>query len=84
MCGFGRSGKLHAWQWDDCRPDVQVLGKGINGGYAPLSAVLISDKVVKAFEVGSGAFMNGFTYQSSAIGCRAGLECYKYLVKRDL
>ncbi|ORY22902.1 pyridoxal phosphate-dependent transferase [Naematelia encephala] len=84
MCGFGRTGKLHAWQWEDVQPDVQVLGKGINGGYAPVSAVLMNEKVVEVFRKGSGSFVNGYTYQSSALGCRAGLECYKYLIKHDL
>ena len=84
MCGFGRTGKLHAWQWEDCRPDVQILGKGLNGGYSPLSAVLISEKVVDGFRKGSGAFMNGYTFQSSATGCRAALECYKYINQHKL
>jgi adenosylmethionine-8-amino-7-oxononanoate aminotransferase len=84
MCGFGRTGKLHAWEWEDCHPDVQVLGKGVNGGYSPLSAVLMHQKVVDVFQAGSGAFANGYTYQSSAIGCRAALECFKYMRKHDL
>jgi adenosylmethionine-8-amino-7-oxononanoate aminotransferase len=84
MCGFGRTGKLHAWEWEDCHPDVQILGKGVNGGYSPLSAVLADQKVVDVFQAGSGAFANGYTYQSSAIGCRAALECYKYIKKHNL
>lgn len=84
MCGFGRTGKLHAWQWENCQPDIQVLGKGLNGGYAPLSAILMNRKVVEVFRKGSGGFMNGFTFQSSALGCRAALECYKYIKKYDL
>ncbi|KAI9635794.1 adenosylmethionine-8-amino-7-oxononanoate aminotransferase [Dioszegia hungarica] len=84
MCGFGRTGKLHAWQWEDCQPDVQILGKGVNGGYSPLSVVLMNEKVVDVFRKGSGAFMNGYTYQSSGVGCRAALECYKYIKKHNL
>ncbi|KAL1407935.1 hypothetical protein Q8F55_004732 [Vanrija albida] len=86
MCGFGRTGKLHAWSWegDAARPDIQTLGKGLCGGYAPLSAVLANDKVVNVLSKGTGAFMNGYTFQSSGIGAAAGLAVYKYYKKHDL
>lgn len=50
---------MHAWQWDDAQPDIHVVGKGLGGGYVPVSAVLISSKVVNVFKNGSGAFNNG-------------------------
>lgn len=86
MCGFGRTGKLHAWSWegDAARPDIQTLGKGLCGGYAPLSAVLANDKVVNVLSKGTGSFMNGYTFQSSGIGSAAGLAVYKYYKKHDL
>ena len=91
MCGFGRSGKLHAWMWDtatedmeDVRPDVQTLGKGLCGGYAPLSAVLVGHKVVDVLARGTGAFVNGFTFQSSGTGTAAGLAVYKYIRAHNL
>jgi adenosylmethionine-8-amino-7-oxononanoate aminotransferase len=76
MCGMGRTGKMHAWQWEGLSspPDIQINGKGLTGGYAPLSLVLISAKVADAFSAGSNAFINGFTYQLHAAGCRAALE----------
>ncbi|CAF3549927.1 unnamed protein product [Rotaria sordida] len=84
MCGIGRTGKMHAWQWEDLSspPDIQIVGKGLGGGYAALAGVLMSDKVVNAFLAGSGAFINGFTYQSHAVGCRAALEVLK-VIKED-
>lgn len=84
MCGMGRTGKMHAWQWEGLSspPDIQLNGKGIAGGYAPLAVVLISDKVDDAFSSGSGAFVNGYTYQLHAVGCRAALEVLK-VVKDD-
>ncbi|CAF1420404.1 unnamed protein product [Adineta ricciae] len=84
MCGVGRTGKMHAWQWEGLSspPDIQVLGKGLGGGYAPLAAVLMSNRVVNAFLAGSGAFNNGYTYQSHAVGCRAALEVIK-IMKED-
>ena len=84
MCGIGRTGKMHAWQWEGLSspPDIQVNGKGLGGGYAPLAAVLMSAKVVDAFDAGSGTFNNVFSYQSHAVGCRATLEILK-VIKED-
>lgn len=84
MCGIGRTGKMHAWQWEDLSspPDIQVLGKGLGGGYAPLAAILVSNKVINVFTAGSGTFINGYTYQSHAMGCRAALEVLK-IIKQD-
>ena len=81
MCGIGRTGKMHAWQWENLSspPDIQVNGKGLGGGYAPIAAVLVSQKVVDAFISGSGIFNNVFSYQSHAIGCRAALEVLKVI-----
>lgn len=86
MCGAGRTGKLHAWMHDgdDARPDVQTLGKGLCGGYAPLSCVLVGEKVVQGLEKGTGAFVNGYTFQSSGSGTAAGLAVYKYIKEHDL
>jgi adenosylmethionine-8-amino-7-oxononanoate aminotransferase len=88
MCGMGRTGKTHAWQWDgegeEARPDIQVVGKGLTGGYAPCAAVMASDKVVKALSDGTGAFNNGFTYQSWTIGARAGVEVQKIVQDEGL
>ncbi|CAF3582778.1 unnamed protein product [Rotaria sp. Silwood1] len=56
MCGIGRTGKLHAWQWENLSspPDIQVNGKGLAGGYAPIGAVLVSAKVIDMLSAGSG------------------------------
>lgn len=55
----GRTGKQFAYQWEGVQPDIVVIGKGLAGGYVPLSAVLISSKVVDVFRAGTGAFING-------------------------
>lgn len=81
MCGMGRTGTLHAWEHAGVPPDLQACGKGLSGGYAPLSCVLLSPKVVRAFASGTGAFVNGFTYQSYAVGAAAAkavLDIFKH------
>lgn len=56
----GRTGRMHAWQWEEgAQPDLQIVGKGLGGGYAPISAILIAKDIVDVFRSGSGAFNNG-------------------------
>lgn len=72
MSGMGRTGKPFAVQHWNVEPDMILVGKGIASGYAPLGAVLVSLKVVEAFERGTGAFQHGFTYQAHPVATAAG------------
>lgn len=82
FCGMGRAGTYHAWQHDGVIPDIQAVAKGLAGGYAPISSVLISSKFVGALASGSGFFNHGHTYQSHAVGCAAALEVQK-IIQQD-
>jgi adenosylmethionine-8-amino-7-oxononanoate aminotransferase len=79
MCGMGRTGKPFACEYWGLEPDFILAGKGIASGYAPLGAVLISPRIVEAFEKGTGAFMHGFTYQSHPVATAAGNAVFDYL-----
>lgn len=81
---LGGEGEEREGWGEEVRPDIQTLGKGLCGGYAPLSAVLVSRKVCEGLEGGSGAFRNGYTFQSSGTGVAAGLAVYDYMEKHDL
>ena len=84
MSGMGRTGKLFAVQHWGVGPDMILVGKGIASGYAPLGAVLVSARVVEAFEGGSGAFMHGFTYQAHPVATAAGNAVLDYLEAHKL
>jgi adenosylmethionine-8-amino-7-oxononanoate aminotransferase len=79
MTGMGRTGKPFAVHHWGLEPDMILVGKGIASGYAPLGAVLVSPRVVEAFERGSGAFIHGFTYQAHPVSTAAGNAVLDYL-----
>ncbi|WP_265109573.1 aspartate aminotransferase family protein [Halosolutus halophilus] len=63
MTGFGRTGPMFAMERFDVVPDMMTLGKGLSGGYAPISATLVRDDVAAEFENGSGqSFAHGHTF----------------------
>ncbi|CAA9960987.1 Omega-amino acid-pyruvate aminotransferase [Pyrenophora teres f. maculata] len=71
MCGMGRTGYMHAWQEEGVVPDIQLVGKGLAGGYAPISALLAGIEV--ADTLGDEAFAHGHTFQNLPMACAAGL-----------
>jgi adenosylmethionine-8-amino-7-oxononanoate aminotransferase len=84
MTGMGRTGKPFAVQHWNVEPDMILVGKGIASGYAPLGAVLVSARVVEAFERGSGAFVHGFTYQAHPVSTAAGNAVLDYIESHKL
>jgi adenosylmethionine-8-amino-7-oxononanoate aminotransferase len=84
MTGMGRTGKPFAVQHWGVEPDLILAGKGIASGYAPLGAVLVSARIVEAFERGSGAFMHGFTYQAHPVSTAAGNAVLDFLEAHKL
>jgi adenosylmethionine-8-amino-7-oxononanoate aminotransferase len=84
MTGMGRTGRAFAVQHWNVEPDLILVGKGIASGYAPLGAVLVSERVVEAFERGSGIFMHGFTYQAHPVAAAAGSAVLDYCETQGL
>ena len=84
MSGMGRTGTLHAWEQEGVVPDIQAIAKGLGGGYAPVSGVLISEKIVDTLDKGSGVFRHGHTYQGHPLACSAALAVQKYIKEHDL
>jgi adenosylmethionine-8-amino-7-oxononanoate aminotransferase len=73
--GFGRTGTFFACQQAGITPDFLCLSKGITGGYLPLSVVMTTDAVYRAFyhdEVARG-FLHSHSYSGNALACRAAL-----------
>ncbi|KAL7812301.1 Adenosylmethionine-8-amino-7-oxononanoate aminotransferase-like protein [Trichoderma gracile] len=79
MCGMGRTGTMHAWEQEGVVPDIQTLGKGLGGGYAPIAGVLVGHRVIRVLEKGSGRFSHGQTYQAHPISCAAAAEVHRII-----
>jgi adenosylmethionine-8-amino-7-oxononanoate aminotransferase len=79
MTGMGRTGRNFAVDHFGVAPDILVTAKGISSGYAPLGAVIVSQKIVDAIACGSGSFIHGFTYSSHPVSLAAGRAVLRYL-----
>jgi adenosylmethionine-8-amino-7-oxononanoate aminotransferase len=82
MCGMGRTGTLHACEQEGVAPDLEVVAKGLGGGYAPIGALLVNDGIVKALADGSGFFQHGHTYMGHPLACAAALAVQR-VIRRD-
>ena len=82
LTGVGRTGRFLAGDHFDLAPDIVVLGKGLNGGAVPLSAVVTSREIVETLARGSGAFNHAQTYSHTPAICAAGLATLRIL-RRD-
>src|SRR5258705_1168838 len=82
MCGMGRTGTLHACDQEGIAPDLMTIAKGLGGGFAPIGAVLVRDKVFDAFAKGSGLFQHGHTYLGHPLAC-AGALAVQQVIRRD-
>ena len=54
-------------------PDIQVIAKGLGGGYQPIGGILVHGRVIEALSKGSGTFKHGHTYQAHPVACAAAL-----------
>jgi adenosylmethionine-8-amino-7-oxononanoate aminotransferase len=84
MCGMGRTGTLHACEQDGIAPDLLCIAKGLGAGYQPIGAVLVADKIHRAFRDGSGSFLHGHTYMAHPTACAAALAVQRAIRARGL
>ncbi|PTN51965.1 aspartate aminotransferase family protein, partial [Achromobacter xylosoxidans] len=82
MCGMGRTGTLYAVEQEGVTPDLITIAKGLGGGYQPIGAVMVQQRIVDAMQQGSGFFQHGHTYLGHAIACAASLAVQE-VIRRD-
>jgi adenosylmethionine-8-amino-7-oxononanoate aminotransferase len=62
ICAFGRIGSMFACDDFGYVPDMITCAKGITSGYAPLGAMIASDRLFEPFTKGTTMFPHGFTF----------------------
>jgi len=73
--GLGRTGKLFAWQWEDAKPDILILGKALGGGVYPVSAVLANDQIMDVLKPGD----HGSTFGGNPLAAAVGIAAIEVL-----
>lgn len=85
--GFGRTGTLFASEQCDLRPDLLCLGKGITGGYLPMSATVAADAVFSSFlgaDLGQSTFYHGHSYGGNALAAAVASRHLELLDEWDV
>ena len=85
--GFGRTGAMFASELCGIRPDLMCLGKGITGGYLPLSATVAASHVYEAFlgeDLGPRTFYHGHSYSGNALACAVAARHLELISERGL
>lgn len=75
--GFGRTGTLFASEQCKLQPDLLCLGKGITGGYLPMSATVASQRVFEAFlgpDLSEKTLYHGHSYGGNALAAAVALK----------
>src|SRR5438477_3733994 len=87
ITGIGRTGQMFAAETFGVTPDVLCMGKGLGGGYAPLSAMICREPIADAFwgPIGENpGFVEGHTFEGNPISCAAGVAVLTEILERDL
>jgi len=73
ICAFGRIGDIFAMNRFGVVPDILTFAKGLTSGYAPLGAMIASDRLFEPFRNGTAAFLHGYTWAGHPVSAAAAM-----------
>lgn len=85
--GYGRTGKMFAFNHAGVSPDIMCLSKGLTGGYMPMSLCVTTQYIYDAFYadyLSGKAFMHSHTYAGNPLGCAAAIEVLNILKDENI
>jgi adenosylmethionine-8-amino-7-oxononanoate aminotransferase len=84
ICAFGRLGEWFGAQRYGYLPDIITCAKGMTSGYAPLGAMITSDRLIEPFLHGQESFAHGFTFGGHPVSCAVASANLDVLEREDL
>lgn len=82
MAGWGRTGKMFAFENFDVKPDIVTFAKGVTCGYVQLGGVVVSKEIAAYFD--DNLLSCGLTYSGHPLACAAGVACVNYYEKANI
>jgi taurine--2-oxoglutarate transaminase len=76
MMGFGRTGKMFAFEHFGIKPDIVTFAKGATCGYVQLGGVAVSKTIAAYFD--DQLLSCGLTYSGHPLACAAGIACVNF------
>jgi adenosylmethionine-8-amino-7-oxononanoate aminotransferase len=84
ICSWGRLGHYFGAQRYDYSPDLITTAKGLTSAYAPMGAMIASDKVAEPFMEGKAMFAHGFTFAGHPMSAAVALANLDIFEREDL
>lgn len=82
MAGFGRTGKMFAFEHFGVKPDMVTFAKGVTCGYIQLGGVVVSKEIAAYFD--DNLLSCGLTYSGHPLACAAGVACINYYKENNV
>ncbi len=84
ICAFGRLGSMFGSERLDYVPDIITCAKGLTSGYAPMGAMIASDRLAEPFVGTDESFLHGFTFAGHPVSCAVAMANLDVFEKEQL